>query len=347
MNIDPNRIARGVFWQRAWSLVSGCTKVSPGCDHCWSERLTHVRGRQTNEKMRARYAGLTAPDGRWNGEIRLNEQDLVLPLRVRKPTVWAIWNDLFHEDVTFDFLTKAFSVMTRCPQHVFLVLTKRPHRMLEYAGEAGLMPLGGYAGYGLTGSGEIWPPNAWAMTTVESQDQIGRLDDLLRVPATVHGVSLEPLLGPVSLERRFGLDRCKWCGAEIAYGIHAKHDGRSSEGRCPTGCSGWWEFVEKGLDWVIVGGETGPGARPMHPRWAQDIRNQCQAAGVPFLFKQWGRWVPYEETAPLDRCEMYEFPDRQEMNTCRHQRQWHGRKLDGTEHNAFPEFEPEEALRTA
>lgn len=119
-----------MYWGRAWSLVSGCTHVSPGCDNCWSAKETHMRANNPNEKVKARNEGLTEK-GCFNGHIRLNHEFLDLPLRVKKPTIWAVWNDMFHEDVPEKFIIDAFSVMAETSHHTFMVLTKRPERMKE------------------------------------------------------------------------------------------------------------------------------------------------------------------------------------------------------------------------
>lgn len=249
---NPDRIAKGLYWDEAWSLVSGCTPVSPGCDRCWSARETHMRANNPNDKVRARAQGLTNQVGCFNGGIRLNNEFLDKPLRKRKPTVFAVWTDLFHPDVPFDFILRAWMVMARSRQHTFLVLTKRPeimNHLLSFQYQRLDLPL----------------PNVWLGTTAENQAMADeRIPLLLQTPAAVRWVSVEPMLGPVDLEKTSNLE--------------------------PRDCSAEW--LEH-LDWVVCGGESGHGARPMHPDWVRSLRDQCQAAGVPFLFKQWGEWAPF------------------------------------------------------
>lgn len=218
--------------ERTWNPVTGCSKVTPGCDNCYAERVT-------NRFKLQRFTDILFHVN------RLNE-----PLSVRKPSMFFVCSmgDLFHDQVPFDFVSKVFMVMASAPRHTFQVLTKRPGRMAYYAKH--LL--------------NRWPPNIWAGTSVESAKYLPRLDVLARVPAKVRFVSAEPLLGPLNLRPWL---RCVECDD----GPHGEHQGQSHEGS---------------LDWVIVGGESGPGARPMHPAWVRDIRDQCAAARAPLFVKQ-------------------------------------------------------------
>ena len=263
----PERIEKGMYWDRAWSLVRGCTKVSEGCKNCWAERESHMRSFNPNDKIKAQYDGLTDIDGRFNGRIRLMEANLDLPLRVKKPTVWAVWNDLFHEDVPFSFIRAVWVRMATNRQHTFLVLTKRPERMKQFFDWMECQEF----------RIETYLPHIWWGVTAENQEQANkRIPILLQLPALVRFVSVEPMLGQMDLTeipipheidtRGFHINTLTSNDDEHFYNHHSK------------------------LDWVICGGESGPGARPMHPYWAMDLSAQCEYAGTPFFFKQHGEW---------------------------------------------------------
>lgn len=293
---DPARIAKGMYWMRAWQLTSGCTPVSAGCAHCWSAAQAHMRQHQTNPKIKAMYGGLTTPAGAFNGTVRCNEHLLDLPMHTRKPTTWAIWDDLFHESVPFEFIDRAMAAMALCSWHTFLVLTKRPERMLEYYTR--LLPSGKNliieASEKLVGriktdwflriGGPRWPiPNIWLGTTVENQAMAdARIPLLLQCPAAGRYVSLEPLLGEIDLSDYMAVykdDAGRW---------NLDADDRIASGNMSE------------ISLVIAGGETGPGARPYNPDWLRSARDQCTAADVPFFLK-------HPET--LDRCEWHQLPE--------------------------------------
>ncbi|NOZ67984.1 MAG: DUF5131 family protein [Deferribacteres bacterium] len=231
-----DRIEKGLWWDRAWTLVEGCTKVSPACRNCWAERDAWRKSHQKNEKISRRYEDLLDENGHWTGRIRLMENFDIpcLIKKIRRPTVFAIWNDLFHENVPRLYIEHALIVMALLKKHVFLVLTKRIDRAKKIL--------------------DTPAPNIWFGVTAENQEQANRrIPTLMQIRAAKRFVSIEPMLGPVILE--------KW-------------------------------LADRKLDWVILGGETGKNARPMHPGWARKVRDDCQAAGVPFFFKQWGEWLP-------------------------------------------------------
>jgi protein gp37 len=204
--------------ESTWNPVTGCTKISPGCAHCYAERMAR------------RLKAMGQPNYRNGFRVTIHEHALRLPLTWKKPQTVFVnsMSDLFHEDIPVEFIHRVFDVMQQADWHLFQVLTKRSQRLNELAP---LLP---------------WPTNVWTGITVETADYVNRIDDLQSAPATVRFLSLEPLLGPLP-----NLDLTN-------------------------------------IDWVIVGGESGPGARPMAEAWALDIRDQCIDQGVPFFFKQWG-----------------------------------------------------------
>lgn len=214
--------------ESTWNPTRGCTRISPGCQHCYAERMAH---RYSGAGLP--YEGLTrsTPSGpRWRGIVRTVEDAVDLPLHWRKPRRIFVnsMSDLFHEDIDLAFLRRVFDVMRQASWHTFQILTKRAARLRIVAHEL------------------EWPQNVWMGVSVESADYVDRIDDLRAVPAAVRFLSLEPLLGPLP--------------ALNLEGIH----------------------------WVIVGGESGPSARPMAPEWVRDIRDQCERKQVAFFFKQWG-----------------------------------------------------------
>jgi protein gp37 len=355
------RIEKGMYWQRAWKLVEGCTKVSAGCDHCWSEMETVLRAGHPNNKikLRARPVLDLLDYSQFSGHILLREDNLDLPLRTRKPTVWAIWNDLYHEDVPDSFRDRAYAVMALCPQHTFLVLTKRAKRMVEYFEtirrydhhDGSVFWLGRNDLVVSQGSTGGWPlPNVWHGVTAENQAAADeRIPHLLRVPGK-RFLSIEPMLGQVNLDRIHESGR------------HQEGGGWDSWESCLNGkrFDPWADRTTDGwpkVDAVLLGGESGKNARPMHPDWARSVRDQCAAAGVPFFFKQWGEWLPGEQTADSGtayrscadgsvyfssrRAERQNFgthPDRHSgpMITCRVGKRTAGRLLDGRTHDDLP-----------
>lgn len=254
----------------SWNPVVGCQKVSKGCAGCYA-----IRSAARLQAMGMRgYAGVVA-DGRWTGRVNVVESALEIPLRWKRPRVVFVdsMGDLLHEDVPDGFLDRVFGVMALAAQHEFIVLTKRAERLGRYLRKMTLEAL-----RAAIGEGEClvsWPlSNVVIGVSVEDQATAAeRLPYLLGAPACRRVVSCEPLLGPVRLDR-----------------VEAE------EGTWYNALTGEWSGNgEAGprLNGVIVGGESGPGARPMHPDWARALRDQCKAAGVRFFFKQWGEWAPY------------------------------------------------------
>jgi protein gp37 len=239
-------MATTIEWtEETWNPATGCTKISPGCKHCYAEGVA--------ERFFAKQYPKN-PDGSFRKftDVRMHPDRLEEPLRRRKPTMYFVnsMSDLFHEDVDFLFVGQVFAVMAKCPQHTFQILTKRPERMLDFFNRTtpNLMFV------------PDWPlPNVWLGVSVESQkyaDQ--RIPLLLETPAAVRFLSVEPLLEEVDLQTNRNYLR----------GVQ--------DGYIPP------------IDWVIVGGESGPGARPFGLAWAEKLRLQCLATQVPFFFKQCG-----------------------------------------------------------
>jgi len=204
--------------ESTWNPVTGCTKVSPGCAHCYAERMAR------------RLQAMGQPNYRRGFRPTVHPRVLDLPLSWRRPQMIFVnsMSDLFHEDVPVDFIRRTFGVMAQADWHQFQVLTKRSERLRD------LDPM------------LEWTENVWMGVSVESTEYTFRIDDLRATAAAVKFLSIEPLLGALP------------------------------------------ELDLDGIDWVIVGGVSGPGARPVEERWVTDIRDQCREAGVPFFFKQWG-----------------------------------------------------------
>jgi len=204
--------------ESTWNPLTGCTKVSPGCKHCYAER------------MALRLQAMGQPNYVNGFRLTMHKHMLELPLRWKKPQMIFVssMSDLFHQDVPWEFIQRVFDIMCRASWHTFQVLTKRSGRLLELDREIN------------------WPANVWMGVSVENKDYTFRIDHLRQIGALVKFLSLEPLLGPLP-----GLD------------LH-------------------------GINWVIAGGESGPGARPIVKEWVVDIKDQCLVAHVPFFFKQWG-----------------------------------------------------------
>ena len=227
MTDQEKGMVTGKYWDRPWSLVENCTKVSPGCDHCWLQDINHRFHR--------------------DGPVTFREDRLDLPLRARKPKVWSIWSDLFHETVTDVQIDKAFTRMFSRPEHKFFVLTKRPERLQRWV--ADWNPGWQYKGLGR---------NIWFGVTGENQDQLKhRAWTLLQTFVPHRFVSIEPLLGPVDLNE-----------PELIY-------------------EGWRKKATIGtyLDFVIVGPETGPKRRECRPEWIRSVVEQCSSASVPVWVK--------------------------------------------------------------
>lgn len=208
-----------IEWTQAtWNPVTGCTKVSQGCKHCYAERMAKRLQAMGMHRYRNGFA------------VTLQEDAVNLPFTWKQPKLVFVnsMSDLFHEDVPAGFIRRVFSVMEQCPQHTFQVLTKRSERLRELSPTL------------------RWPANVWMGVSVEDERVVHRIADLQQVRAAVRFLSVEPMIGPLD------------------------------------------ELPLDGIHWVIVGGESGPGARPMKREWVDSVFQQCRTAGVAFFFKQWG-----------------------------------------------------------
>lgn len=280
------------------NAINGCSVVSPGCTNCYAMRLAGTRLKHHPSR-----AGLTIDSKAgpvWNGQVRLNEEQLLQPLRWAKPRriFWNAHGDMFHPAVPDEWIDRCFAVMALTPQHIHQVLTKRADRMRAYCttdrrfeiclAVDNLFPdrtgLSRRALDIIARDEFAMPiPNVWIGVSVEDQARADeRIPHLLQTPAAVRWLSCEPLLGPLRLDR-----------------IHETFDdglGHSWES-CLNGkrFDIWGEGDTCGhpkVDWVVVGGESGKGARPMLAEWARSLRDQCTDAAVPFFFKQWGAYLP-------------------------------------------------------
>jgi protein gp37 len=266
----------GIEWtDRTWNPVTGCTKVSPGCDRCYAEGIAR------------RFAGSKAfPNG---FDVTLHAERLAAPLRWRKPARVFVnsMSDLFHDAVPDEFIARVWAVMAATPQHTYQVLTKRHGRMrsLLNSGEFSMVQVADEAIEGLGLDGIPWPlPNVWLGVSAEDQRRAElRIPALLDTPAAVRFLSCEPLLGPLDLSPwlkhvQRACERCNPGGPRDWQSGHLW-------GRCVCACH---PERPPRPDWVIVGGETGPGARRMELGWAASLVDLCRIAGVPVFVKQLG-----------------------------------------------------------
>lgn len=335
----------GIEWTNAtWNPVRGCSRISAGCGGA------NHQGGCYAEKIAARFSGpgqayegfakRTPHGGTWTGKMALVENNLDQPLRWKKPRMIFVnsMSDLFHENLPDEAIDRVFAVMALAPQHTFQVLTKRADRMRAYlTARAGMGNASICRAINMIpnhlgnrhGALEMPLPNVWLGVSVENQEAADlRIPDLRQTPAAKRFISGEPLLGPVRLNHLLHCNGCPGC-----YTL---------------------DCGDPGLDWVIVGGESGTNSRPMHPDWARSLRDQCASARIPFFFKQWGEWTPgenverhsgtvktaewfdgrwlfSEENLASDDGHIDDEPDLYQVG-----KKAAGSLLDGVEHKAFP-----------
>lgn len=331
-----------IEWTDAtWNPFHGCHKISAGCKYCYMFRDKARYGQDPNTVVRS------------------GDKTFYAPLKWKEPRriFTCSWSDFFIEEAD-PWRDEAFAIMALTPQHTYQVLTKRPDRMYKYLTGSRIkqdiydavyydedkhwMDGRAHEIYKKIEGRNEWPlPNVWLGVSVEDQKTADeRIPHLLNTPAAMRFLSVEPLLGPVRLDQ---FPVCDGVWGNFLTGRDYIDDGR--------------EVVHQGIpvqhnkiDWVIAGGESGPKARPMHPDWVRSIRDQCQAAGVPFFFKQWGEWValagqePGEDFARVhgyskrkDFCFPINGPNCEQAATMyKVGKKAAGRLLDGREHNEFP-----------
>ena len=329
-----------------WNPVVGCSKISAACKNCYAEKIAARMA--FNPKAPEEYMDVVLPSGKgwgWNGKTALVESVLLKPMSWRKPRRVFVGSmtDLFHHDTPVEWLDKIFAVMALTPHITYQLLTKRADFMSAYlkalynpgydltpARKA--LELGTADGLEIVAALKAGPlPNVQVGVTVENQEMTDqRIPYLLDAPAAVRFVSIEPMLGQVDLENFITTSAIH----QDDIGLHNRRGPvavvNGVPGRCP-----WMD----GLDWVICGGETGTAARPMHPEWVRDLRNQCTAAGTPFFFKQWGEW---KETHAL-KCNEPGIKGRKwhnfdpDTSVCRIGKKAAGRELDGRTWEETPE----------
>lgn len=280
------------------NAINGCTVLSPGCTNCYAMRLAGTRLKDHPTRT-----GLTQPSKAgpvWTGDVRLNEEQMLQPLRWKRPRriFWNAHGDMFHPAVPDEWIDRCFAIMALTPRHIHQVLTKRADRMHTYLTasetpvridriQAKLYSQHNVMKQDGLGVGRIkrvianYPlPNVWLGVSVEDQRRADeRVPVLMETPAAKRWLSCEPLLGPLDL-------------GQLQEGLPA---------------NAWLTWLD-GLDWVVVGGESGPGARPMHNVWTETIRDQCAATNVPFFFKQWGDWAPVCAMSDIDTDRLYHQP---------------------------------------
>lgn len=330
---------------RTWNPLAGCTMVSRACENCYAMRMAFRLEQMGQEKYKGTTRKTEGGKIVWTGKINFDEKALLEPLKWKKPQRVFVnsMSDLFHENVDGYFIDKVFAVMGATPHITYQILTKRPEQMARYFDDEDVFSDVWVAAERLGLDLPLeWPlPNVWLGTTIENQAEADkRIPHLLRCPAAVRFVSCEPLVGPINL-RHMDVEKAgskEWCFIDALTG---KHDDMGRP--CPP---------VPVIHWVIAGGESGPNAEPSHPDWVRSLQDQCQAAGVPFFFKQWGEWHqnPHMQSGRVNLIGTYlaknghktgfpslKNPDLKYVTLFKVGKKAAGRLLDGKEWNEFPE----------
>lgn len=317
-----------------WNPIVGCSKVSEGCRNCYAEkmanRMSYLLGSKGNDILDTWVAYSDAiENGKWNGKTTLVKSQLTKLLSWKTPRIVFVCSmgDLFHESIPFEWTDQIFKLMYKAKQHKFIILTKRPKQMIEY-----FKWVGDRAGCTIYDMVPKKDSNLIFGVSVEDQktaDQ--RIPLLLYLPVKNRMISIEPMLGPVDLTPFLPL---------APKGETLRTDQYLEKEGCSFPQQGEMSEGQRGLSWVICGGESGHGARPMHPDWVRSVRDQCHEAGVPFFFKQWGEYLPQCQAHAFERDRQVQFqsphnPDK--MNTYfklgKHRT---SNLLDGVKHENYP-----------
>lgn len=384
-----------IEWTDAtWNPITGCSIVSPGCTNCYAMKLAGTRLR--NMPSRKGLTNQTKAGPVWNGEMRFNEEFALQPLHWKRPRMIFVCahGDLFAEGVPDEWIDRVFAVMALAPHHTFQVLTKRSDRMRAYVNDPqtikrvyhlvcdmalehrvnvtliadrsheGLAPPGARVYLGQ------WPlSNVWKGVSAEDQKRANeRVPDLAYTLAAVRWISAEPLLGSIDLERILFCEKYYRSGAH--HYVDVLRGGfwspkpffrASQDGEEKSFFTNHSDLKDNLIHWVVAGGESGSASRPMHPDWVRQLRDQCENAGVPFFFKQWGNWSSIMDRNKADPDWRADYANRLndrhpdiswlnfEGGSGFHGERFHvmqrigkakaGRILDGITHDAFPKIE--------
>jgi len=315
-----------------WNPIIGCSKISEGCKNCYAEKMA---GRLANIGSTSYYGNVTRfknvsggnefedPDQwsfeGWNGKTHFVETNIIQPMSWKKPRMVFVCSmaDLFHESVTFPQIDEVVKTIVACPQHIFILLTKRPDRMRKFF----------YWKYEESNYFGNYPiDNIWLGTTAENQKTANeRIPILLDIPAAKRFVSIEPMLGEIDLSKYLLKDR------QGCPDLDSQWPDTNGNARGPVKCVSYPRCEcgkeDQLLNWVICGGESGSNARPMHPDWARSIRDQCKEAGTHFFFKGWGEYR---------YCQFVNNPYLSSYTCEKLGKSKTGSELDGHHHKEFP-----------